>query len=173
MRCVQARGWCWLFSSIACCLIYQGSILYLNPELAEPTILVRQLALGLPYLHFLFTRVTGRPLCVWLGLWIPVLLLGRQVLYPLRCLFSKAWTSVTHDVLQFFSLGDTLFKGVMHSLTSVLQSLEPVADTWDPSLLFCAEFGASWLLKLPFMVILCRGHQCVPINLYPVRLMVW
>lgn len=86
--CAQARGW--LSSSIAFCLIYEGSILHLNPELAKSTIFASQLALGLPYLHFLFTRVTGRPLWVWQRIWIPVFMLGRQPLYPLRCLPSPS-----------------------------------------------------------------------------------
>lgn len=111
---VQARGWHGVFSSIALYLRYRGSILLSNPELAESAVLASQLVLGIPRLHVLCTRITGRPLPV-----LEDLIYSRHAraasTLPTEMFFQSSCWHLLMPLFQYFHIGNTQILDGTHS----------------------------------------------------------
>lgn len=84
--CMQARGWCWVSSSISLHLLWQSRASYLNSEVNDSARLASQLALGPPCLHL--AMVLQMVFTHKLGIQTPILTVVWQVFCSLIHLLS-------------------------------------------------------------------------------------
>lgn len=85
-----------------------------NPELAESAVLTSQLVLGIPRLHVLCTRITGRPLPV-----LEDLIYSRHAraasTLPAEMFFQSSCWHLLMPLFQYFHIGNTQILDGTHS----------------------------------------------------------